>query len=102
MAGGPQALAEPVKIGIDAFFLNHPFNGIGQVTTNLIEALVRNSATPSVAEGLDWSQCEFYLYMAEDCGRAFPSHFRQRTLPLKWNKGTLSKKWWEEIGRAHV
>ena len=95
MAGGPQALAEPVKIGIDAFFLNHPFNGIGQVTTNLIEALVRNSASPSVAEGLDWSQCEFYLYMAEDCGRAFPSHFRQRTLPLKWNKGTLSKKWWE-------
>lgn len=88
-----------MKIGIDAFFLNHPLNGVGQVTTHLIHALECATA-PGAAPDPEFAavfgkDCEFYLYLAQDCGRVFPANFHQRILPMKWNRGMLAKKWWE-------
>jgi glycosyltransferase involved in cell wall biosynthesis len=77
-----------MRIGIDAFFLNHPLNGVGQVTTHAIDVLIRDAA----ALGED---CEFFLYLARDCGRAFPAHVHQRVLPLRGARFQLAKKWWE-------
>src|SRR5262245_6774754 len=72
-----------MKIGIDAFGINHSFSGVGQVTLHLLDALQ------------SFRNHEFCLYMAEDCGRAFPPNYHQRVVPLKWNKGLIAKKWWE-------
>jgi glycosyltransferase involved in cell wall biosynthesis len=72
-----------MKVGIDAFALNHPFSGVGQVTTHLLNAL-------RTLEG-----AEFFLYVTEDCDLAFPPNFHKHVIPLKWNKGLFAKKWWE-------
>ena len=71
-----------MKVGIDAFALNYPFSGVGQVTTHLLNALRTVGGT------------EFCLYMTEDCGLAFPPNFHKRVLALK-GKGLFAKKWWE-------
>ena len=72
-----------MRIGIDAFGINHPFTGVGQFTLHLLNSL------------RSFQGHEFFLYMTEDCGRPFPGNFHPRILPLKGNRGLFAKKWWE-------
>lgn len=99
-----------MRIGIDAFALNQPHNGIGQVTTHVVNAFqeLKASLPGTAGQGIPLSTAareqfkritgtnsEFFLYVTEELPFQLPDFFHARVLSLKPKLRTLSKKWWE-------
>ncbi|MFA4817394.1 MAG: glycosyltransferase family 1 protein [Parcubacteria group bacterium] len=77
-----------MKIGINASFARKPDTGIGQVTVNFLNELLRQK-----------SGHEFILYLEEELPKDFklPRNFHTRVFLPIWKRDDLVRKiWWEK------
>jgi hypothetical protein len=91
-----------MKIGIDASFLRKPGTGIGQVTKNFLQALMKPSFFGG--PGKSWQflaglqEAEFILYAEEPIGMPLLDRFTVRIFLPKWWKrdDVIRKLLWEK------
>jgi glycosyltransferase involved in cell wall biosynthesis len=80
-----------MKIGINASFLRKPHTGIGQVTSNFLQELMK------LEEGKD---IEFVLYLEEKLPKKIklPKNFKVKSFLPLWKRDDLIRKiWWEKF-----
>jgi glycosyltransferase involved in cell wall biosynthesis len=91
-----------MHIGINASFLRKPYTGIGQVTTHVLDELVRR-----VKEDKSMKNHKFFVYCEEEYDIDLPKNFHKRSfLPHFYKRDDLFRKLlWERyslVKQAHA
>lgn len=80
-----------MKIGINASFARKPNTGIGQVTVNFLQKLIKSKFKSGKLKNL-----EVVLYLEEDIDLKLPKNFTKRIFLPVWRRDDLIRKiWWE-------
>ena len=90
-----------MNIGINASFLRKPYTGIGQVTTHVLDELIKKTQQDKT-----FKNHKFFLYCEEECDIELPKNFHKRNfLPKFYRRDDLFRKLlWEKFclpTRAH-
>lgn len=81
-----------MKIGINASFARKPNTGIGQVTVNFLQKLIKSKFGSGKLKNL-----EFVLYLEEDIDFKLPKNFTKKVFLPVWRRDDLIRKiWWEK------
>lgn len=81
-----------MKIGINASFARKPNTGIGQVTVNFLQKLIKSKFKSGKLKNL-----EFVLYLEEDIDLKLPKNFTKKVFLPVWRRDDLIRKiWWEK------
>src|SRR4030042_2824604 len=88
-----------MRIGINASFLRKPDTGIGQVTGNFINKLIKLPEFKIQNSKFKIKEVDFFLYLEKDINLKLPENFHKRIfLPKFWKRDDLVRKiWWEKF-----
>lgn len=83
-----------MNIGINASFLRKPYTGIGQVTTHVLDEIVKKSQTNK-----SMKNHKFFVYCEDECDIDLPRNFYKRSfLPRFYKRDDLFRKLlWEKF-----
>ncbi|MDD3486809.1 MAG: glycosyltransferase family 1 protein [Candidatus Moranbacteria bacterium] len=86
-----------MKIGINASFLQKPDTGIGQVTINFINELIKLPEFKIQNSKFKIKEVDFFLYLEADINFKLPKNFHKRVFLPPWKRDDLIRKiWWEK------
>lgn len=89
-----------MRIGINASFLRKPGTGIGQVSFNFINELMKLNEARSMTHEA-WGDIQFILYTEEQTNLKLPSNFQIRSFLPFWKRDDLIRKvlWEQQVVR---